>query len=156
MSETTFEIVEKVLDPMLIAGVRMTGKYSDCGKAFGQIGRAFGRHLNGKPMMLHFSDGYREDDADFEACFPVRGGADKKGISVRELPGGRCLSLVHQGPWEELGSSYEKILARIREDGLQYELPSREIYVKGPGMIFRGNPTKYLTEIQFMLRATAD
>jgi effector-binding domain-containing protein len=27
--------------------------------------------------------------------------------------------------------------------------PPREIYIKGPGMIFRGNPKKYLTEIQF-------
>ena len=25
----------------------------------------------------------------------------------------------------------------------------REIYIKGPEMIFRGNPKKYITEIQF-------
>ena len=30
-------------------------------------------------------------------------------------------------------------------------LPSREVYIKGPGMIFRGNPKKYLTEIQIMI-----
>ena len=30
-------------------------------------------------------------------------------------------------------------------------LPSREIYLKGPGMIFRGNPKNYLTEIQIMI-----
>tara|TARA_B100000575_G_scaffold17953_1_gene12467 strand:- start:884 stop:994 length:111 start_codon:yes stop_codon:yes gene_type:complete len=27
----------------------------------------------------------------------------------------------------------------------------REIYIKGPGMIFRGKPKKYITEIQFPL-----
>ena len=26
--------------------------------------------------------------------------------------------------------------------------PSREIYLKGPGMFFKGNPHKYVTEIQ--------
>ena len=30
-------------------------------------------------------------------------------------------------------------------------LPTREVYHKGPGMFFRGNPQKYLTEIQFPL-----
>ena len=29
-------------------------------------------------------------------------------------------------------------------------MPSREVYVKGPGMIFKGNPKNYLTEIQIM------
>jgi effector-binding domain-containing protein len=29
--------------------------------------------------------------------------------------------------------------------------PSREIYLKGPGMIFKGNPKNYLTEIQIFL-----
>lgn len=28
--------------------------------------------------------------------------------------------------------------------------PIREIYIKGPVMIFLGNPKKYITEIQFM------
>jgi effector-binding domain-containing protein len=27
-------------------------------------------------------------------------------------------------------------------------LPTREVYLKGPGMIFRGNPKNYVTEIQ--------
>src|SRR5947209_3684128 len=45
-----FSVQEKRLDAMLIAGVRMRGRYSDCGKGFGQIGRRMGRHICGKPM----------------------------------------------------------------------------------------------------------
>jgi hypothetical protein len=30
--------------------------------------------------------------------------------------------------------------------------PTREIYYKGPGMIFRGNPKNYLTEIQMLIK----
>ena len=30
-------------------------------------------------------------------------------------------------------------------------MPTREIYHKGPGMIFRGSPKNYLTEIQFLV-----
>jgi effector-binding domain-containing protein len=57
-------------------------------------------------------------DADLEACMPVRKPkAEVPGISIRELPGGRCVSLMH----------------------------------KGPGMIFKGNPKKYQTEIQIVI-----
>ena len=75
---------------------------------------------------------------------------------VRELPGGRCVSLMHKGPYDELGRSYEKILAYIREKGYQTLLPSREVYIKGPGMILKGNPEKYLTEIQIMIQEEAE
>src|SRR4051812_30433401 len=65
-------VQEKDVPAVLIAGVRMRGPYSDCGKGFAQIGRKIGRYISGKPMLLHYDDEYREDDADFEACMPVR------------------------------------------------------------------------------------
>jgi effector-binding domain-containing protein len=71
---------------------------------------------------------------------------------VRELPGGRCVALLHQGPYEELGRSYAKILDYVKQKGYEFEMPTREVYIKGPGMIFKGNPRKYLTEIQLLLK----
>ena len=44
--------------------------------------------------------------------------------------------------------SYAKILQHANERKLTLALSTREIYVKGPGMIFKGNPKNYLTEIQ--------
>jgi hypothetical protein len=38
MQNSTFEVEEKVLDTLLIAGVRMKGKYSDAPKVLGKIG----------------------------------------------------------------------------------------------------------------------
>jgi hypothetical protein len=31
-------------------------------------------------------------------------------------------------------------------------MPTREVYLKGPGMIFKGNPKNYLTEIQIQVK----
>ncbi|HEW79103.1 MAG TPA: MerR family transcriptional regulator [Phycisphaerales bacterium] len=152
MQNSKFEVEEKTLQPMLIAGVRMKGKYSDCGKGFSQIARSLGRSICGKPFCLHYDGEYREDDANFEACMPVRKSKQVDGISVRQLPGGRCISLLHKGPYEQLGRSYEKILGYAKQKGLEPDLPSREIYLKGPGMILKGNPRKYLTEIQILIR----
>jgi hypothetical protein len=61
MQNAEHEVEEKNVDSMLIAGVRMRGKYSECGKGFGQIGRRFGRHICGKPLLLHYDSEYKED-----------------------------------------------------------------------------------------------
>ncbi len=145
------QIAEKSLEPMLIAGVRMRGKYSDCGNGFSQIGPHFGRKIRGPCFLLHYDSEYRENDADFEACMPIRDGASRDGIEVRELPGGRCVSLVHQGPYDELGRAYAKVFEYVHEKRYTLVCPTREVYLKGPGMIFKGNPKKYVTEIQVLV-----
>jgi DNA-binding transcriptional MerR regulator/effector-binding domain-containing protein len=153
MQTASFEVEEKTLEPMHIAGIRMCGRYEECGRAFAQLGRALGRHICGKPMLLHFDTDYKEEDADFEACMPVRPGAKPtEGISIRDLPGGRCVSLLHMGPYQELSRSYAKVLQYVKSHGYELEDPCREVYIKGPGMIFRGNPQKYLTEIQMLVK----
>ena len=76
---------------MLVAGMRMTGRYSDCGKGFATLGKRLGRHIAGKPMCLFYDGEYRDDDANFEPCMPMRKPVEADGISVRELPGGRCV-----------------------------------------------------------------
>ncbi len=145
-----FEIQEKTVEPLLVAGVRMKGRYEQCGEAFSKIGRALGRHLCGKPLCLYYDSEYKEDDADFEPCIPVRKSLAVEGISIRELPGGRCVSLVYQGPYGEAGHhrTYERVFDYAQRQGYRLLSPSREVFLKGPGMIFRGNPKKYRTEIQ--------
>jgi DNA-binding transcriptional MerR regulator len=158
MKNGTFEVEEKVVNSMLIAGVRMQGRYSDSGQGFSKIGRRFGRYIGGPCFLLHFDNEFKEDDADFEACFPLRSEANQAGakksedILVRELLGGRCASLMHKGPYDELGRSYEKILKYVKSRVLRIEMPTREVYLKGPGMLFKGNPKKYLTEIQMLIK----
>jgi len=152
MAQASFQVEEKTVDTIRIAGIRMKGRYSDCGGAFARIGRRFGRYVRGKPMLLHYDNEYREDDADFEACMPITGGSTTDGISTRELPGGRCVSLLHLGPYDQLGRSYAKILEYVRNKGYEVVMPTREVYLKGPGMIFRGNPKNYLTEIQMFVK----
>src|ERR1041384_3977972 len=69
-------------------------------------------------------------------------------VTVRSLSGGPCVSLLHRGPYELLSRSYGKILDYLEGRGYASNGPIREIYLKGPGMILKGNPKKYLTEIQ--------
>lgn len=150
-----FEVEEKEVATVLIAGHRMRGKYQEVGKGLGLVCRKMGRHINGKPMTLYYDGEYKEDDADFEPCVPVRQGKKVEGLSIRELQGGRCVSLIHKGPYEALRASYKKIFAYMNEKNYQAGTPIREVYRKGPGLILKGNPRKYLTEIQVMIESPA-
>jgi DNA-binding transcriptional MerR regulator/DNA gyrase inhibitor GyrI len=143
------DVQEKTLAPQLIAGVRMKGKYADCGKGFSKIGRSFGRHISGPCFLLHYDTEYKETDADFEACMPLKqAGKPVDGVSVRELPGARCVCLIHKGPYDQLGPSYAKAFKYAKEKGYTNTSPTREVYLKGPGMFLKGNPKNYVTEIQ--------
>lgn len=149
--EESFEIEEKEVKTILIAGYKMNGKYSDIGKGFSLLSKRFGRHINGKPLGLYYDGEYTEDEANFEACFPIRKGSEGEGISVRELTGGKCFVLIHKGPYDNLTESYIKLFTYVNEKGFTKKLPTREVYIKGPGMIFKGNPKNYLTEIQIFI-----
>jgi DNA-binding transcriptional MerR regulator/effector-binding domain-containing protein len=151
LEESSLAVEEKDCEPMLVAGIRLKGKYSDCGRTFSQLAKAVGRHICGKALCLYYDGEYREDDADFEPCFPIRKEVAAAGVSIRALPGGRCLTLLHRGPYDQLGRSYAKIMQAADERDLKVSLPTREVFVKGPGMIFKGNPKNYLTEIQLPL-----
>jgi DNA-binding transcriptional MerR regulator/effector-binding domain-containing protein len=150
MTNENYGVEEKDLPSMWVAGIRMRGRYSDCGKVFGKLCRKFGRPMVGKPMMLYYDEEYREEDADFEPCVPLKKSLESDVASVRELPGGRCLSLVHKGPYDQLMKSYRRIFEHATSNNIKLTAPSREVYLKGPGMIFKGNPERYLTEIQFL------
>jgi len=153
LADSHFSVEEKAIEPLLIAGLRLRGKYADCGQAFARLGKAMGRHICGKSLCLYYDGEYRDGDADFEPCFPVRKAVAAEGISVRELPGGPCLTLVHRGPYDQLGRSYAKLLKAVEARQQKIQLPTREVYIKCPGIIFKGNPAKYLTEIQLPLQS---
>ncbi len=150
-----FEVEEKQLGTILVAGIRMQGRYEQVGDVFPKLCRSMGRYACGKPLTLYYDGEYKENDAHFEPAIPVRKGKEVEGISVRELPGGKCCALMHKGPYDTLSRSYAKIFQYVQDKGYKTALPTREVYLKGPGMILKGNPKNYLTEIQILLAEDA-
>ena len=61
---------EKGITKPTIAGIQMHGKYSDCGKVFGKLFSKLFLRVVGKSMLLTYDTECRENDADFEPCFP--------------------------------------------------------------------------------------
>lgn len=149
--KAAYEIMEKTLDDMIFAGIRFKGRYEEFGKYYGRLFRAVGRNAAGNAFSLYYDDDYKEDGADVEAGVPLSKSIHAEGIDCRVLSGGRAVTLVHKGRYEQLGVSYEKLFHYLAAHKLKPLLPTRTVYLKGPGMILRGNPEKYLTEIQVLV-----
>jgi DNA-binding transcriptional MerR regulator/effector-binding domain-containing protein len=147
----SFTVAEKEVGDILFAGHRYKGKYQDIGKALGLVSAAMGRRICGPAMSLDYEGEYKEDDADIEAGFPVAKKLSSPDVDVRELKGGKAVTVTHRGPHETIGRSYELVFKHIHEKGYTTLVPCRVLYHKGPGTIFRGNPEKYVTEIQIFV-----
>ena len=145
-----YTITEKHIEDILFASQRYTGKYHEVGKVFGFIGKKAGRYVKGKAMSLYYQMEYK-DMADIEAGFPIKKEVQVEGVNCKTLKGGKAVTLIHKGPYNTIGESYKKLFNYINEKKYKTSLPSREVYLKGPGMIFKGNPDKYLTEIQVFI-----
>jgi len=143
-------VEEKQIPEMLVAGHRMQGRYDEVGKGFKLLFRHAGRRACG-PAMTLFHDGEYKDHADFEPCIPVKRVVEAEGVSSRILRGGQAFTIIHQGPYDSLSDSYKIVMDAMKAKGVKARVPSREIYLKGPGMILKGNPKNYLTEIQFLI-----
>lgn len=149
------EIIIKEIPDMLIASIRFKGKYQDITPVFGSLFKNIGRYCNGAPFSLYYDSGYKEDEADIEACVPVRTMVEmtvsNDGIKCRKLTGGKAVTTIHKGPYETIGQSYQLLFDHINENKRQIRLPNREVYLKGPGMILPRSPKKFITEIQMLL-----
>lgn len=138
-------------EEVTVVSIRFRGAYSDVGNYIGRLYKAAGNKASGCPFSLYYDEEYRED-ADVELCVPVKGMVQVPGISCRKLPGCRTIRTIHRGSYDDLGYAYKALLDAAFERKLQPEVPSREIYRKGPGLIFRGNPSHYMTELVIPVR----
>ncbi len=148
-------IQRKVVPEAIICGIRFRGAYGDIGTYFGTLFKLAGRHFCGQALALYFDAEYHENDADIEAAIVVSKMLDLDGIACRVLPSQTVLSLVHYGPYESLGASYRQLFEACKESNLSALTPSRELYLKGPGMILPRKPEKFVTEIQIPVEERA-
>lgn len=142
-----YEIKEKSITDVLVASIRYKGRYDEMGHYISELFKVVKGAASGPVMALYHDDSYQEENADIEVCVPVKKPVSGKDVTSLTLEGGKYLSTLHVGPYEDLSGAYKALADYMNEKGIQSEVPSREIYLKGPGMLLKGNPEKYETEI---------
>ncbi len=150
------EILETDLELPLLAIKEITGRYENLGEAYRNLYTSLGAVIKGKPFALYYDLDHREKDLTMEAAIPIKKEIPVKGvkgITYRQPETIHCIKTEYSGPYGRQGNTYLRLFAFCRERGLQIETPVIEHYIKGPGMILRGNPEKYRTEC--ILKVTA-
>lgn len=145
-NSVNYQVDIKTVATVFVASIRYHGKYNELGKYIGEIYKNIKGNGCGYPFNCYYEEGYKEI-ADIEICVPIKKKLINQKIQTKELPEIKAIHTVHYGPYDELGKAYKTIIDYAKRKNLNCVLPSREIYVKGPGMIFKGNPNNYITEI---------
>jgi DNA-binding transcriptional MerR regulator len=153
MVNSSNEIIIKDISDIMIVSERFKGKYSDVGIYFKKFYKECGRFISGYPFSMYYDKEYKDEEADIEVCVQVRKNINSKGLISKTLKGGKAVSILHRGPYETLGDSYKVILDYVNANNISIVSPSRELYIKGPGVIIPRSAKKYLTEIQMFILA---
>lgn len=144
----SYEIAVKEVAAVSVASIRFKGQYYDLDKYVPMLYKA----VKGLNSGRHFNIYYDEDcmeEADIELCVPIRqsiSNLDSR-VTQKKLPALKALSTVHIGAYEHLKYAYKALFDYAALHNLDLLTPSREIYIHGPGMLFKGNPNSYQTEI---------
>ncbi len=142
-----YQITMRQLPAVEVVSTRYQGAYGDTGKYIGALYRKAGSKAAGAPFNLYYDEEYQEV-ADIELCLPLKGPVP----GSKTLPAVQGIALTHKGPYEELHFAYKALTDYAQQHHLSLATPNREIYIKGPGMVLRGDPANYVTEIVFPFR----
>ncbi len=149
-----YDVVIKKVEAQTVASIRgVIPNYGSISQLYGPLFAFTGKKrlkTTGPPMAIYHDQEYKEKDPDVEAAVPVTGKIQEDGkTKVYQLTAVEQMAcLVYQGPYEEISKGYQALMIWLDSNGYKMNGPNREIYLKGPGLILKGNPANYLTEIQ--------
>lgn len=141
------QITIKDMEPVRVAYKSYKGNVLEAGKHMPSIFKSIKGKNNGTPFFTILSVDESTGVGELDLCVPTMETPNANDVFIKEMPRIHAVSLIHQGGYDRLPESYEKITKYVDEHGLTIIGPCREVYVKGPGPILKGNPDNYITEI---------
>ncbi len=147
-----YQIEIKDIEPIRVAFMKYKGIATEANKVFPSVFKSIGGKANGAPFFCYYVMNQETKTGEIELCVPTAESPDRDGIAVKDMPRIKALCIMHVGSYETLKYSYAAIDGYAKEHNLSLHHPFREVFIKGPGMFLKGNPDKYITEIQFPLK----
>lgn len=135
-----------------VAYIHYQGPYEDMSLLFKALGKEAKFRISGHAGTLYYPTKPNQKPI-YEAYIPVRKdwAPDESSIQFKNIPSANMLVFYHKGPYTTLADSYKKSSEFLAKNKISTKPVSREVYIKGPGWLFKGNPKKYVTELQFEL-----
>ena len=120
---------------------------SKMGEMFGQIWMFMEKNkieVAGPPFAVYHD--YDQENYDMECGFPTTRPESGEGKMISSsVPGGKCVTTVHVGPYENIMVTYEKVQDYMRKEGLKPKKIMWERYLNDPATV--KDPTQLVTEI---------
>jgi DNA-binding transcriptional MerR regulator len=148
---TAYVIEEKQLPAMRVAAIRYRGRPDACGPYITKLYKAAKGNATGPVFSCYYEDSY-SDTMDIELCLPIDRTISGEGIVCKVMPEAHVITTLHRGDYMYLGYAYKALFDHAERAAVALTLPIREAYIKGPGMLFRGNAKHYLTEVMLPVK----
>lgn len=146
---TNYQIETRDMEPFAAAYLSYQGPISEAPRLFPEVFKSIRGKANGAPFINYLAMDPETKKGKVELCVPTAETPSGNGIQLKQLPRIRAICTTHTGPYDTLTDAYAAIDCYAAEQNLRLVPPFREVYIKGPGMLFKGNPHTYITEIQF-------
>jgi effector-binding domain-containing protein len=148
-------ITAKHVDEVLVASLRLHGRYDEVPSYFDVLRRQVKPYIKGKGIILYYGP-HPDGGVDVEVCFPVTQAVVTDQVQSWVLPGGEVLSAIHTGSYAADGvvggrtKTWQDFIAYIFAHKVSIaEDPVREIRVEDAEE--HGTETsQYVTEIQLV------
>ncbi|PJI10572.1 MULTISPECIES: GyrI-like domain-containing protein [Clostridium] len=147
-----YKIEIKDIEPIRVAFMKYKGIVTNANKVFPNVFKSIHGKVNGAPFFCYYTMNPKTKMGELELCVPTAESPNTNGIMVKEMPRIKAVCATHIGPYGNMNLAYEAINEYARENNLTLQPPFREVYIKGPGMLLKGNPKKYITEIIFPIK----
>lgn len=147
-----YEIEIREIEPIRVAYMDYKGIASEANKVFPKVFQAIMGKTNGAPFFCYIIMNPETRIGEIQLCVPTSEIPNGHGIEAKEMPRIKAVCVTHIGPYETLHQAYAAIDRYAAENKILLQPPFREVFMKGPGMILKGNPHKYITEIQFPIK----
>ncbi|KHO38553.1 transcriptional regulator [Clostridium tetani] len=147
-----YHVEVKDIEPIRIAFMRYKGNVTEANKVFPNVFKAIRGKSNGAPFFCYHVMDQQTKFAELDLCVPTFEIPNGNGIGIKEMPRVKALCVTHIGSYETLSHAYSAIENYAKEHSLSLQPLFREVYIKGPGILLKGNPEKYITEVIFPLK----
>lgn len=147
-----YEVNLKEVEEIRIAYIKYHGRVENANKFLPKVFKAIRGKNSGAPFFNYLDLDPKTKVGDMELCVPTLENPNSDIILIKSLPTTKVLSTIHRGPYENIMAGYEAIKKYSLEKNIELEPIFREVFIKGPGMILKGNPNNYITEIQFIIK----
>ena len=120
-----YKVEIKELEPIRVAFMKYNGIATEANKVFPNVFKSIRGKVDGAPLFNYIKMDSQSKIGTIELCVPTQ---------------------------DSLKMAYDAIDKYAMENHINLMPPFREVFIKGPGMILKGNPNKYITEIQFPIK----